>query len=79
LTIIGLDTHARGLNAASSETATYGIGGLPQSTTLTLAIWNGAANGENRIVGAVTTTTAGILRIEAPLHAAFVLTTVPVS
>lgn len=79
LTLLGLDTHGRDLNAASAETPAYSIGGLPPHTTFNLALWNAAANGENAIQGIVTTTAAGVARFEVPLHAAFALTTAPVS
>jgi hypothetical protein len=79
LTIVGLDTHGRGLNASSAETPSYSLGGLPPHTTFNLALWNAAANGENAISGTITTNAAGVVRFEVPLHAAFALTTVPVS
>jgi hypothetical protein len=79
LTLMGLDTHARLLNTTSSETPAYSIGGLPPSTELNLAIWNAAADGVNSIAGKVTTSAAGVARFDVPLHAAFALTTVPVS
>jgi hypothetical protein len=79
LTLMGLDTHARALNGASTETVGYSIGGLPASTTFNLAIWNAAADGENTVAGTLTTTPAGVARFDAPLHAAFALTTVQVA
>ena len=79
MTLIGLDSNGRGLNAASAETSSYSIGGLPAYTMLNLALWNAAGNGENSIVGTVATNAAGVVRFEVPLHAAFALTTVPVS
>jgi hypothetical protein len=79
LTLMGLDTHARALNGASTETVGYSIGGLPPSTTFNLAIWNATANGENAVGGTLTTTPAGVGRFEVPLHAAFALTTVQVA
>jgi hypothetical protein len=79
LTLIGLDTHARGLNAVSPETVAYSIGGLPASTTFTLAVWNATGSGENAIGSTVTTSAAGVVRFEAPLHAAFALTTLTAS
>jgi hypothetical protein len=79
LTLMGLDTHGRDLNAASAETLPYSVGGLPPYTTFTLALWNVAANGENAINGTITTNAAGVARFEVPLHAAFALTTVPVA
>ena len=79
LTLMGLDTHARNLNAASDERPQYSIGGLPASTTFNLALWNAAGNGESSLGGTVTTDGAGVARFEVPLHAAFSLTTIPVS
>jgi hypothetical protein len=79
LTLIGLDTHGRALNGTSAETPTYAIGGLPPSTTFNLAIWNATGTGENSVATPVTTSPAGVARFAVPLHAAFALTTVPVS
>jgi hypothetical protein len=79
LTFVGLDSHGRNLNSASAETPAYSIGGLPPATTFTLALWNAAANGQDSIAGTVTTNAAGVARFDVPLHAAFALTTVPVS
>ena len=80
LTLMGLDTHARGLNTVSADPApTYSIGGLPANTTFNLALWNASGNGENSLAGTVSTGAAGVARFEVPLHAAFSLTTVPVS
>jgi hypothetical protein len=77
LTLVGLDTNGRALNAGSAESSAYSVGGLPPSRTLTLAIWNASANGESVVAGAVTTSAAGVARFDVPLHAAFALTTVP--
>ena len=80
LTILGLDTKGRALNVASTEPPSrYSVGGLPKNTTFTLAVWNATGTGENSIAGTVTTDAAGVARFEVPLHAAFSLTTVPVS
>lgn len=79
LTLMGLDTRGASLNAASPETSSYSIGGLPPSTAFTLAVWNASASGENAVGGTVATNAAGVARFEVPLHAAFALTTVPVS
>jgi len=80
LTILGLDTKGRALNGLSAEPpSVYSIGGLPPSTPFTLAVWNASGNGENSVAGTVTTDAAGVARFEVPLHAAFSLTTVPVS
>ncbi len=52
LTLIGLDTHARDLNVASTEPpGSYSIGGLPPTTAFTLAVWNATGDGTNSIAG----------------------------
>ena len=80
LTVIGLDSHARGLNAVSPDPpAEYSIGGLPPNTELDLALWNASGDGESSDAGTIETGPAGVARFEVPLHAAFALTTVPVS
>jgi hypothetical protein len=80
LTIVGLDTNGRALNAASADAPPeYSIGGLPSNTAFTLAIWNGTGDGTNSIAGRVTTNAAGVARFVVPLQAAFALTTVSVS
>ena len=48
-------------------------------TKFNLALWNASGDGENSLAGTVTTDAAGVARFEVPLHAAFALTTVPVS
>lgn len=80
LTVVGLDTHGKDLNTASTDPApSYSIGGLPPNTAFTLAVWNATGDGENSIAGTVTTNGAGVARFAVPLQAAFALTTVPVS
>lgn len=80
LTLIGLDSRGRDLNAASADApAAYSVGGLPPNTSFTLAVWNAAANGENAIGGTVTTNSAGVARFSVPIHGGFALTTVPVA
>jgi len=80
LTIMGLDTNGKELNTVSSAPAPkYSIGGLPAHTAFNLAVWNATGDGTNSIAGKVTTNAAGVARFEVPLHAAFALTTVPVS
>ena len=79
LTIVGLDSHGRDLNAASPEVPEYSIGGLPANTQFGLALWNASGDGTNSIAGTVTTNAAGVARFDVPLHAAFALTNVPVS
>jgi len=80
LTLIGLDSHGRDLNAAAPESpAAYSVGGLPPNTEFALAVWNAAANGENAIGVTVTTNSAGVARFSVPIHGGFALTTVPVA
>ena len=80
LTVMGLDTHGRGLNTVSPEAPSdYSIGGLPPNTAFNLALWNATGDGTNSIAGKVTTNAAGVARFKVPLQAAFALTTVPVS
>jgi hypothetical protein len=79
LTLLGLDSHGRDLNAPATETPSYSIGGLPPFTSFNLAVWNFAGDGQNQIRGTVTTNAAGVARFDVPLHAAYALTTVPVS
>jgi hypothetical protein len=79
LTVFGLDTHARHLNTVSGESSTYSVGGLPPHTRFNLALWNAAGNGENSVAATVTTSAAGVARFAVPLHAAFALTTTPVT
>ena len=80
LTLLGLDTNGRNLNGVSADPpAQYSIGGLPPNTNLTLAIWNATGDGTNSVAGTVPTNAAGVARFQVPLHAAFALTTVPVS
>lgn len=79
LTLAGLDSNGAQLNGASSEIGVYSVGGLPPGATFNLATWNAAGSGVNAVDGTVTTSAAGVARFEVPLHAAFALTTVPVS
>jgi hypothetical protein len=80
LTVIGLDTHGKSLNTASTDPpSVYSIGGLPPNTSFTLAEWNATGDGTNSIAETVTTNDAGVARFEVPLQAAFALTTVAVS
>jgi hypothetical protein len=80
LTVVGLDTHGKNLNIASTDPpSSYSIGGLPANTSFSLAVWNATGDGTNTIAGTVTTNAAGVARFEVPLQAAFALTTVPVT
>jgi hypothetical protein len=79
LTFMGLDSNGAQLNGVSTEPRSYSIGGLPENTTFTLALWNAAGDGKNSIAGTVSTNANGVARFEVPLHAAFSLTTLPIS
>jgi hypothetical protein len=80
LTVLGLDTHGKALNTASTDPpSSYSIAGLPPETTFTLALWNASGDGTDSIGGTVTTSAAGVARFDVPLQAAFALTNVPVS
>jgi hypothetical protein len=80
LTVVGLDTNGQELNTVSADPPSqYSIGGLPAHTDFNLAVWNATGDGTNSVAGTVTTNAAGVARFEVPVHAAFALTTVPVS
>ena len=80
LTLMGLDSNGRDLNVVSAGPAPeYSIGGLPASTSFNLVLWNAAGDGLSSLAGPIVTDEAGVARFEVPLHAAFSLTTVPVS
>ncbi len=52
LTLMGLDSHGRDLNAVSADPApAYSIGGLPASTSFNLALWNAAGDGQSSLAG----------------------------
>jgi hypothetical protein len=78
LTVMGLDSHGRGLNAGSTDSPAYSIGGLPPNGTFNLAVWNADGTGRNSLAGTITANAAGVVRFTVPLQAAFALTTVPV-
>jgi hypothetical protein len=80
LTVVGLDTHGKDLNTASTAPpSSYSIGGLPPNTTFNLALWNATGDGTDSVAGKVTTNDVGVARFDVPLQAAFALTTIPVS
>ena len=79
LTVLGLDSRGRLLNARSDESPTYSVGGLPPSTTFDLVVWNAAGDGVTAPPRDVTTSAAGVARFSVPLHAAFALTTLDAS
>jgi hypothetical protein len=80
LTLLGLDTNGRAQNGVfAGPPSRYSIGGLPANRNLTLVVWNAAGDGQNSIAGTVATNANGVARFEVPLHAAFSLTTLPIS
>jgi hypothetical protein len=79
LTVLGLDSTGRDLNTTSAQMDEYSIGGLPADTAFGLALWNASGDGTNSAGATVTTNEAGVARFQVPLHAAFALTTVPIS
>jgi len=79
LTIAGLDTNGRGLNAVSDVASSYSIGRLTPGEEFTLVVWNADGAGENSTAATLTANAAGVVRFDVPLHAAFALTTVRVS
>ena len=79
-TVMGLDTHGRDLNVASSDPwVPYSIGGLTPNTNFNLVVWNATGDGTNSVVGTVPANSDGVVRFSVPLQAAFSLTTLPVS
>jgi hypothetical protein len=75
LTIAGLDTAGRALNAASPRRSTYTIGGLPANTTFQLCFWNQNGDGLNSFDDHARSNSSGVVNVTAPLHSMFVLTT----
>ena len=80
LSLLGLDTNGRNLNGVSPDPAPhYSIGGLPPNTNLHLVLWNASGDGTNSDGGPVPVNANGVARFQVPLHAAFALTTLPVT
>jgi hypothetical protein len=75
LTIAGLDTAGRMLNAASPRRSTYEITGLPKNKTFQLCFWNKNGDGQNSFNDQARSNGSGKVTINAPLHSIFVLTT----
>lgn len=75
LTVAGLDTAGAQLNGVSPIRSDYVIGGLPQLTTLHLAVWNELGNGLILNMPDVQTDASGVATFTAPLNAVFALTT----
>jgi hypothetical protein len=79
LTIAGLDTAGRMLNAASPRKSTYEIAGLPKNTTFQLCFWNKDGDGQNSFDDHVRSNGSGSVTVTAPLQSMFVLTTRQIS
>jgi hypothetical protein len=77
MTVLGLDTSGAQLNAASAETVSYSIGGLPPLASFHLAVWNERGDGRNTVGGDVVSDPAGVATLTVPLQAVFSLTTMP--
>jgi hypothetical protein len=72
-TVVGLDTAGAQLNTVSPTVVTYTIGGLRQSRSFALTIWNEAGDG---LIGApqpAATDAAGVVTVSVPQHAVFAL------
>ena len=79
MTLLGLDTNGRALTAPNGVSSSYSIGNLTAGTEFNLLIWNANGDGSYAPAGKVTANTAGVVRFDVPLQAAFALTTVPLS
>jgi hypothetical protein len=75
LTVIGLDTSGAQLNGYTPIRSSYVIGGLPQLTTLHLAVWNELGNGLVLNLPDVQTDSAGVAMFTVPINGVFALTT----
>jgi hypothetical protein len=75
LTILGLDERGAGLNRTSGTRVSYEIGGLPGRTAFKVVFWNKAGGGRLRLDPPIVTDSAGVVKIVAPLHSVFALTT----
>lgn len=75
LTVLGLDTAGGNLNDVSSSIRSYEIAGLPANNEFRLLYWNRNGGGSNSRGEAVESDHRGLVRVEAPLHSVFALTT----
>jgi hypothetical protein len=76
LTVIGLDTLGAQLNAGTTTTSSYSIGGFPSSKPVNLLIWNANADGLIAPRQKVTADANGVVNVTIAQHSVFVLTTV---
>jgi hypothetical protein len=76
LTVIGLDTLGAQLNAGTTTTSSYSIGGFPPSKPVNLLIWNANADGLIAPRQKVTADANGVVNVTIAQHSVFVLTTV---
>jgi hypothetical protein len=75
LTILGLDSRGARKNEDTHTPVTYTIGNLRPNATFTLVLWNRAGGGRVATEGTVKASAAGEVKVTAPLHAVFALTT----
>ena len=73
-TVIGLDAAGAQLNTVSPTASSYSIAGLPPSRPVNLLLWNEAGDGLVGPKQVVTTDTAGLVTLNVPQQAVFVLT-----
>ena len=76
LTVIGLDTLGAQLNAGTTTTSSYSIGGFPPSKPVNLLIWNANADGLIAPRQRVTADANGVVSVTVAQHSVFVLTTI---
>ena len=75
LTIIGLDSRGARKNVDTQTPVTYTIGALQPNATFTHVLWNRAGGGRLASEGTVKANGAGEVKLTAPLHSVFALTT----
>jgi hypothetical protein len=75
LTIIGLDSRGARKNVDTQTPVTYTIGALQPNATFTHVLWNRAGGGRLASEGTVRANSAGEVKVTAPLHSVFALTT----
>jgi hypothetical protein len=72
-TVVGLDTAGAQLNTVSATPVSYTIGGLPQSKSFALTLWNEAGDGLVGPSQPATTDATGVVTISVPQQAVFAL------
>jgi hypothetical protein len=77
-TILGLDTRGAALDATSSVSVAYRVGGLPPNTLFRLLAWNGSGVGTNVDYGFLDSGSAGTVDFSVPATSIFALTDTPI-